>query len=803
MNLQPDELNFLDLLEAKLEEDSPRIGRLPASAHFKRELVSRLGLERSLNICRDKLSLKGADRVVRRAIVSLRSVAEVAPVFRMLWPEGRHFSHPSPMVVGLGDHREQQGIGRAGYLSCLSNAVIRGRSAFLLLDGDVAALDIEERERNLVRDILEFDPAVLYSDHQCVWTIEAVSVNRIIDEALILTGSYAHDFGHWLTDFLPKLAVARSAALPNCPVLIDAHIPKQHKQALRLFFPDAGIVELGHLELCQVNRAWCASALCYRPTYPQSWSEAWQASLPDPVPFARAMRGLITLAGTAIASPTGCDRVFLARRSHRKKRLVNAVAIEAIAISSGFKIVYPEDLPFLEQVRLVHHARYVLAPDGSNSLLSYFVEPDTRVCILNHTHTLPLVECNGILTALDAHFSIVTGSMLGEAGDEQFWNDYTIDEGLFRQFLETWLHSGNPVAISCQPLDCMGTQPSNGPRVEDLAMVSAIDLARNSDARSWMAKLSADTPPIEFFRLADVLYVPSALERGQSLQIVGGRFLPIEAVFDDFASDFVKSRLLKRGCVMFDQFKPSMHLGDVCILGNLFSRNFTHWHEELMKVLVIEAAGIDCSYVISDLPSFATELLGIVGIPPNRILEVKDSTRFPRVIVSTPISYRNLSLYPAVFRMLRKRLLAACFDHAGDIGPRVWLDRGNDARLGRRLINEDEVFDLLDRHRFQRINLGTLPLMRQIAVARSAQIIAGLHGSQFLHSQLMAERSNVIECFSPLYLNPTYTEIYRLLKHRHAMIVSTNTPVIPYKHSTDVLVDCQQLALALNTACEA
>jgi hypothetical protein len=82
------------------------------------------------------------------------------------------------------------------------------------------------------------------------------------------------------------------------------------------------------------------------------------------------------------------------------------------------------------------------------------------------------------------------------------------------------------------------------------------------------------------------------------------------------------------------------------------------------------------------------------------------------------------------------------------------------------------------------------------------QVLSGLHGSQFVHSQLLPERSFVIECFSPLYLNPTYTEIYRVLRHRYSQISPVNTPLMPYLHDGDVLVDCQQLDLALRTASE-
>ena len=151
---------------------------------------------------------------------------------------------------------------------------------------------------------------------------------------------------------------------------------------------------------------------------------------------------------------------------------------------------------------------------------------------------------------------------------------------------------------------------------------------------------------------------------------------------------------------------------------------------------------------------------------------------------------------------LRERLLSADHEGESELGPRLWLDRGQQTRLGRKLINEEEVCRLLARYSFERVDMGSLPLLQQIAISRNARVISGLHGSHFVHSQLMNRRSWVIECFSPMYLNPTYTEIYRVLQHSYAQITSMNTPLFPYPHGSDVLVDCQQLDLALRAATE-
>ncbi len=337
-------------------------------------------------------------------------------------------------------------------------------------------------------------------------------------------------------------------------------------------------------------------------------------------------------------------------------------------------------------------------------------------------------------------------------------------------------------------------------RVDELGTASALALARERGDRVDAVRFP-DGTTLELARVADVLYVPSALERGQSLQIVGGRNLAMEAVFDDFTAGFVRQRLARAGVERFEGFVDAGDVGDVCILGNVFSRNFTHWHEELMKVVAVERTGRDCRYVVSALPDFARALLAIVGIPAERILEVDRPTRFAAALHSTPVSYRNVADYPAVLDELRERVLA-CPVPAGTPapGPRLWLDRGAQTRLGRSLVNGEEVQRLLEAHDFVRVDMGSLPLPAQVDAARHMRVLAGLHGSQFVHSQLMPRGSLVIECFSPLYLNPTYVEIYRVLRHRSALIAATNTPLMPYLHGGDVLVDIQQLALALQSA---
>ena len=181
--------------------------------------------------------------------------------------------------------------------------------------------------------------------------------------------------------------------------------------------------------------------------------------------------------------------------------------------------------------------------------------------------------------------------------------------------------------------------------VNEIVGVSVLGIVRQAGGRIDKVTLGDGTPPIEMTMVQDVFYMPSALAEGQSVQIVGNRHMPIEAICYDFTPGFVRQELLKKGLRELPASEDTIE-GTVCILGNVFSRNFCHWHEEMIKVILLETAGYECDYVIAGLPAFAEEMLGLIGIAPRRILEVRRPTRFRAALYTTPVSYRNIAQYP-------------------------------------------------------------------------------------------------------------------------------------------------------------
>jgi capsular polysaccharide biosynthesis protein len=437
-------------LVRRLREEEPTWGHLPAAMRFKQALVAELGTESAFRVVREVLAVPGTELLRARPVRSMYQVAQdEGLVLTRLWPGGTPFLHPVPKVLGESNHADFGGVNRSGYLACLEDAGIRGRSALILAGGDVL-VDFEDGERDRFADNPEYDPGILHAERDVFWTMEPLAPTMEVDEAFMLSGAHTLDFGHWMTEYLPKLAIAMRAGLPRMPLLVDERIPQTHVQSLHLLTPGgAEILTIPHLAPCRVKRLWFSSNPMYMGFYPTRWvEETWTGMATDAARFAALMRTVKDQVGADALEPTGVERVFFARKpERRKKKLLNHPEIESIAMSFGFQVVYPEDLSFREQMRLAHHARFVVAPEGSNSFLAFFSLPGTRVCTLSPTYTFPLADINAILHALDVDCTILTGPMTSDDPDWPFWNDYTVDPRVFRDFLEAWLRDGAPCRV--------------------------------------------------------------------------------------------------------------------------------------------------------------------------------------------------------------------------------------------------------------------------------------------------------------------------------------------------------------------
>jgi capsular polysaccharide biosynthesis protein len=435
----PDDVQ--ELIE-RHRRDVPLWGGLPAAMRLKRALVRRLGPLGAYPVAVRELNLPDAEQLVAMPVGNLYENAKRSPDFRLLRSGGERFRQPEPHVIGSSIRQPMWGRSRSAWLASFEDVTVRSRSNLLHLKGAVL-VDREMHEAVAFEDNPEYDPAILHAERDVFWTMQPVNPRLQLDEAFMLSGSHTIDFGHWLTECLPRLGMALEAGWSGgMPVLIDERIPRTIRAALPALLPRGSpLVEIPYMATVHVKKLWTVPNPMFVGFYPtQFFMETWDQQAPHAQSFCSALEAFLdSLPFEYSQRVPGVERLYLARRPGKKKALRNYAEIEDAMQSLGFARVYPEDLSFAQQVQTIRSADFIVAPEGSNNLLALFATPGTRLCTLNPPYTHPLTDVNALLAQRGVMMQVFTGP--AHPTDEfcPFWWDYEIDAAALTDFTRNWL----------------------------------------------------------------------------------------------------------------------------------------------------------------------------------------------------------------------------------------------------------------------------------------------------------------------------------------------------------------------------
>ena len=118
-------------------------------------------------------------------------------------------------------------------------------------------------------------------------------------------------------------------------------------------------------------------------------------------------------------SVTGTDRLYLSRTAFHSRRDFGEKRIERLFSEAGYRIVYPEKHPFIEQVAMMQYAKEIVATEGSVSHMAMFSKPKTRWVILKKiAWENPYQLCINEMTELDVVYLDANHSIPVECGWE-------------------------------------------------------------------------------------------------------------------------------------------------------------------------------------------------------------------------------------------------------------------------------------------------------------------------------------------------------------------------------------------------
>jgi Capsular polysaccharide biosynthesis protein len=223
--------------------------------------------------------------------------------------------------------------------------------------------------------------------------------------------------------------------------------------------------------------------------------------------------------------------------------------------------------------------------------------------------------------------------------------------------------------------------------------------------------------------------------------------------------------------------------GPIAPLIPRYPDNYYHWMVETVpKIRYLRAFETEQEPVTllisADAPPFVDETLDLLGWPDSRVVRANhDIYRVTELVVPSFPDRR-----PADFKWLREEILESAPDHIPESGNNVYVSRSNGVE--RRVVNEDEVMDVLSKFGFERYLLEERSLAENARLFADADVIVGPHGAG-LTDIVFAGDATLIELFGEKVKQP-----YKLLAEAVGVDYETMycTP-----ESTDIVVDVEEL----------
>lgn len=251
--------------------------------------------------------------------------------------------------------------------------------------------------------------------------------------------------------------------------------------------------------------------------------------------------------------------------------------------------------------------------------------------------------------------------------------------------------------------------------------------------------------------------------------------------------------------------------GTVAILAGLLNDTYFHWmfdilpRIELLHRSNIEIAEIEKFLVSSHLP-FQKETLNLLGIPETKILETHKYPHIQATKLVVPSFPSTIAWMPQwVCDFLRTQFLPQPAIAKTEKIERLYISRKSTAN--RRIINENQIIDLLKNFGFQSIVLESMSVIEQAALLTNAKVVIAPHGGGLTNIVFCQPGTKVIEIFSPNYVYPCYWLVSNAIALEYYYLLGENPEgfylhklLYPNARIEDIFVNPNQLLNILNFA---
>lgn len=224
-----------------------------------------------------------------------------------------------------------------------------------------------------------------------------------------------------------------------------------------------------------------------------------------------------------------------------------------------------------------------------------------------------------------------------------------------------------------------------------------------------------------------------------------------------------------------------------------WSNGYFHWIADALARLYVVRDRIDdlrlllpagyqnFDYVNSSLAAFGVKNVEFVG--PTEVLECR-SLLMPTH--TAPSGHYN----EAIIRGVRNVLLSAYGD--SDRGEKIYISRGHAPK--RRIVNEDDISEILSKSGFQTIHAEELSFAQQVQISSRARYLVSNHGAGLTNMLFMPENGSVLELRHQTdSINNCYFTLASALNLNYFYQPCRPVSDGPDPHSADLIVNTEEL----------
>jgi hypothetical protein len=261
-------------------------------------------------------------------------------------------------------------------------------------------------------------------------------------------------------------------------------------------------------------------------------------------------------------------------------------------------------------------------------------------------------------------------------------------------------------------------------------------------------------------------------------------------VFDEFTIEYGK-KVEENDIFKSYIDKPQIIKGCLATITSPDISGYFHWIFDSLprlKLIAEVADKIDFLIIPCSLGKSQIDTLAFLGFPEEKLLRIKDRDNIyceKLFVPCLPVEQRRMSKWVCDF--LRDSFLPQQIMKPSRL---IYISR-KDA-LYRKIINENEVEDYLQKIGFEIIQMSGLSFLDQAKICAESRIVVGPHGAG-LSNTVFCQKAKILEIFSPSYVHPIAWVIANQVGNEYHYLIgeefSGNSP-LPWR---DFRVDMEQL----------